>query len=67
VQITTFWTAQFQDDGWSICARITELDTPLSLELAVHTWQAVDYADGLVRIGVQSAIAHPKPDCLFVN
>ena len=24
--------------------------------LAVHTWQAVDYADGLVRVGVQSAI-----------
>jgi ankyrin repeat protein len=28
--------------------------------LAVHTWQAVDYADGLVRVGVQSAIAHPE-------
>ena len=29
-------------------------------KLAVHTWQAVDYADGLVRVGVQSAIAHPE-------
>jgi ankyrin repeat protein len=28
--------------------------------LAVHTWQAVDYADGLVRVGVQSAISHPE-------
>ena len=28
--------------------------------LAVHTWQAVDYADGLVRVGVQSAIGHPE-------
>ena len=27
---------------------------------AVHTWQPVDYADGLVRVGVQSAIAHPE-------
>jgi hypothetical protein len=29
-------------------------------KLAVHTWQAVDYADGLVRVGVQSAIGHPE-------
>ncbi len=29
-------------------------------KLAVHTWQAVDYADGLVRVGVQSAISHPE-------
>jgi ankyrin repeat protein len=28
-------------------------------KLAVHTWEAVDYADGLVRVGVQSAIPHP--------
>jgi ankyrin repeat protein len=28
--------------------------------LAVHTWQPVDYADGLVRVGVQSAVAHPE-------
>jgi ankyrin repeat protein len=27
---------------------------------AGHTWQAIDYADGLVRVGVQSAIAHPE-------
>lgn len=31
-----------------------------SLELAAHTWLAIDYADGLVRVGVQSAIAHPE-------
>ena len=24
------------------------------------TWQAIDYADGLVRVGVQSAIPHPE-------
>jgi len=31
-----------------------------SRELATHTWLPVDYADGLVRVGVQSAIAHPE-------
>ena len=25
-----------------------------------HTWQAVDYAEGLVRVGVQSALVHPE-------
>jgi ankyrin repeat protein len=34
-------------------------------KLAVHTWQAVDYADGLVRVGVQSAIAHPDTGLLL--
>ena len=29
-------------------------------KLAVHTWEPVDYADGLVRVGVQSAIGHPE-------
>ncbi|OGT81381.1 MAG: hypothetical protein A3J35_03455 [Gammaproteobacteria bacterium RIFCSPLOWO2_02_FULL_52_10] len=29
-------------------------------KLAGVTWQAIDYADGLVRVGVQSAIAHPE-------
>jgi ankyrin repeat protein len=34
-------------------------------KLAVHTWQPVDYADGLVRVGVQSAIAHPEAGALM--
>jgi ankyrin repeat protein len=34
-------------------------------KLAVHTWQAVDYADGLVRVGVQSAIAHAEAGALL--
>ena len=34
-------------------------------KLAVHTWQAVDYADGLVRVGVQSAIPHPEAGALI--
>ncbi len=29
------------------------------------TWQAIDYADGLVRIGVQSSIAHPATAALL--
>jgi ankyrin repeat protein len=32
---------------------------------AIHTWQPVDYADGLVRVGVQSAVAHPEAGVLF--
>jgi ankyrin repeat protein len=32
---------------------------------AVHTWQPVDYADGLVRVGVQSAVAHPDAGLLL--
>ena len=31
-----------------------------SAQLAAHTWLPIDYADGLVRVGVQSAIAHPE-------
>ncbi|HEY2380073.1 MAG TPA: ankyrin repeat domain-containing protein [Terriglobia bacterium] len=34
-------------------------------KLAVHTWEPVDYADGLVRVGVQSAIPHPDAGALI--
>ncbi len=34
-------------------------------KLAVHTWEPVDYADGLVRVGVQSAIPHPEAGLLM--
>jgi len=33
--------------------------------LAGVSWQAIDYADGLVRVGVQSAIAHPQSAALL--
>jgi ankyrin repeat protein len=33
--------------------------------LAGHTWQALDYADGLVRVGVQSAVAWPETAALI--
>ncbi|HXD75548.1 MAG TPA: ankyrin repeat domain-containing protein [Vicinamibacterales bacterium] len=36
-----------------------------SRELATHTWLPVDYADGLVRVGVQSAIPHPETGLLL--
>jgi len=34
-------------------------------KLAGVTWQAIDYADGLVRVGVQSAIPHPDAAALL--
>jgi ankyrin repeat protein len=34
-------------------------------ELLGHRWRAVDYADGLVRVGVQSAIPHPETAVLL--
>jgi ankyrin repeat protein len=33
--------------------------------LAGHTWQALDYADGLVRVGVQSAVNRPETAALI--
>jgi ankyrin repeat protein len=33
--------------------------------LSGHTWQAVDYADGLVRVGVQSAVARQETAALL--
>ena len=37
----------------------------LASKLAGHTWQALDYADGLVRTGVQSAVNHPETAALI--
>lgn len=34
-------------------------------KLAGTTWQAIDYAEGLVRVGVQSAQAHPETSKLI--
>ena len=41
-----------------------DTDTNVS-KIAGHTWQALDYADGLVRVGVQSAITHPETAALI--
>jgi len=34
-------------------------------ELTGHTWIPLDYADGLVRVGVQSAVPHPDTSALL--
>ncbi|HEY6362273.1 MAG TPA: ankyrin repeat domain-containing protein, partial [Vicinamibacterales bacterium] len=34
-------------------------------QAAGHRWQAIDYAEGLVRVGVQSAIPHPGTAALL--
>jgi ankyrin len=36
-----------------------------SSKLAGHTWDALDYADGLVRVGVQSAVSRPETATLI--
>ena len=41
-----------------------DTDTTVS-KLAGHTWQALDYADGLVRVGVQSAVNHAETAALL--
>ncbi len=41
-----------------------DTDNSVSI-LAGHTWQAIDYADGLVRVGVQSAISRPETAALI--
>ena len=48
-----------QRDGGS-----RDTDNSVSV-LAGHTWQALDYADGLVRVGVQSAIGRPETAALI--
>jgi ankyrin repeat protein len=37
----------------------------VSSAAAGHTWQAIDYAEGLVRVGVQSAIVRPEAAALL--
>ena len=41
-----------------------DTDTSVS-KIAGHTWQALDYADGLVRVGVQSAVTHTETAALL--
>jgi ankyrin repeat protein len=48
-----------QRDGGS-----RDTDNSVSV-LAGHTWQPIDYADGLVRVGVQSAIARTETAALI--
>jgi ankyrin repeat protein len=48
-----------QRDGGS-----RDTDTNVSA-ISGHTWDALDYADGLVRVGVQSAVARPETAALL--
>jgi ankyrin repeat protein len=41
-----------------------DTDTNVSA-ISGHTWQALDYADGLVRVGVQSAVPRPETAALL--
>jgi ankyrin repeat protein len=41
-----------------------DTDTNVS-SISGHTWQALDYADGLVRPGVQSAVPRPETAALL--
>jgi ankyrin repeat protein len=41
-----------------------DTDTTVSVN-AGHTWEALDYADGLVRVGVQSAVNRPETATLI--
>jgi uncharacterized protein len=41
-----------------------DTDTNVSA-ISGHTWQALDYADGLVRVGVQSAVPRPETATLL--
>ena len=41
-----------------------DTETTVSVN-AGHTWQALDYADGLVRVGVQSAVNRPETATLI--
>ncbi len=55
---------------WWITARswtcaTTATPTTAAANWPSHTWEPVDYADGLVRVGVQSAIPHPETGLLL--
>ncbi len=45
--------------------RAAATPTATSPRSPATTWQAVDYADGLVRVGVQSAVARPETAALL--
>jgi ankyrin repeat protein len=48
------------DRGARLDARDKGSRDTINGELLGYSWQAIDYADGLVRVGVQSAVAHAE-------
>jgi ankyrin repeat protein len=53
------------DHGAKLDARDGGSRDSIAGELLGHTWMPLDYADGLVRVGVQSAIAHSETAALI--
>jgi ankyrin repeat protein len=53
------------DGGAKLDARDGGSRDSIAGELLGHTWTPLDYADGLVRVGVQSAIAHAETAALL--
>ena len=53
------------DRGARLDARDGGSRDSIAGELSGHTWTPLDYADGLIRVGVQSAIAHPETAALL--
>ena len=53
------------DRGAKLDARDNGSRDTVSGSLLGHNWLPVDYAEGLVRVGVQSAIAHPETAALL--
>jgi Ankyrin repeats (many copies) len=53
------------DHGARLDARDKGSRDTINGELLGYSWQAIDYADGLVRVGVQSALAHPETAALL--
>ena len=53
------------DHGAKLDARDNGSRDTFTGALQGHTWMPIDYARGLVRVGVQSAIAHPETEALL--
>ena len=53
------------DRGAKLDARDNGSRDTFTGTLQGHTWMPIDYARGLVRVGVQSAIAHPESEALL--
>jgi ankyrin repeat protein len=53
------------DHGAKLDARDKGSRDTINGELLGYSWQPIDYADGLVRVGVQSAVAHPETAALL--
>jgi ankyrin repeat protein len=53
------------DHGAKLDAKDKGSRDTINGELLGYSWQAIDYADGLVRVGVQSAVAHPETAALL--